>query len=128
MYSASIAIGTVMSCLTKRKLECVSSGSTFCRLPVTRLSTATTENPSFSSRAHKWLPRKPAPPVTTARPAGDFPGIVVFIRELLTAPEQLSYIRGRISKTRASTGVHRHAHASRDLRLRCVTFVGAEKN
>src|SRR5918911_1331610 len=39
----------------------------FSRLPVHRLSTQTTSYPSFRSRSHRWLPTKPAPPVTSAR-------------------------------------------------------------
>src|SRR5262245_28001806 len=35
--------------------------------PVRRLSIATTEYPSSISRSQRWLPRKPAPPVTRTR-------------------------------------------------------------
>src|SRR6266513_5034535 len=38
--------------------------------PVTRLSTHTTCQPSASSRSLRCDPRKPAPPVTTARKLG----------------------------------------------------------
>src|SRR5882724_10673820 len=39
----------------------------FVSLPVIRLSSARTSQPSASSRSHKCDPRNPAPPVTTAR-------------------------------------------------------------
>src|SRR5256885_5387441 len=42
----------------------------FAAVPVTRLSTHTTCQPSASSRSQRWEPRKPAPPVTTARNLG----------------------------------------------------------
>src|SRR2546427_3428098 len=42
----------------------------FAAVPVTRLSTHTTRQPSASSRSHRGEPRKPAPPVTTARNLG----------------------------------------------------------
>src|ERR1035437_1083974 len=38
----------------------------FWRLPVSRLSTQTTRIPLARSASHRWEPRKPAPPVTTA--------------------------------------------------------------
>src|SRR4028118_851404 len=43
--------------------------ATFSRLPVRRLSMQTTRYPSEISRSHRWLPIKPAPPVTRARGA-----------------------------------------------------------
>src|SRR4028119_100104 len=43
--------------------------ATFSRLPVRRLSMQTTAYPSEISRSHRWLPIKPAPPVTRARGA-----------------------------------------------------------
>src|SRR5947209_15844937 len=42
----------------------------FAAVPVTRLSTHTTCQPSASSRSQRCEPRKPAPPVTTARKLG----------------------------------------------------------
>src|SRR6266851_2888144 len=42
----------------------------FLAVPVTRLSTQTTVHPSTSSRSQRCDPRKPAPPVTTARKSG----------------------------------------------------------
>src|SRR5207302_2352334 len=41
--------------------------ATFFAAPGTRLSTQRTCQPSASSRSQRWEPRKPAPPVTTAR-------------------------------------------------------------
>src|SRR5205809_7930141 len=42
----------------------------FAAVPVTRLSTHTTRQPSASRRSQRCVPRKPAPPVTTARNSG----------------------------------------------------------
>src|SRR5215212_11058204 len=39
----------------------------FSLVPVMRLSTQTTPYPSAMRRSQRWLPRKPAPPVTSAR-------------------------------------------------------------
>ena len=36
-------------------------------VPVKKLSTHSTWHPAASKRSHKWDPRKPAPPVTSAR-------------------------------------------------------------
>src|SRR5919202_4049297 len=43
------------------------SGSRFSRVPVTRLSAATTSQPRASRDSQRWEPTKPAPPVTSAR-------------------------------------------------------------
>src|SRR5829696_8766352 len=42
-------------------------GVTFARTPVLRLSMQTTRQPSERSLSQRWLPMKPAPPVTSAR-------------------------------------------------------------
>ena len=41
--------------------------TTLSRVPVKKLSAQMTWQPSFSSRAHRWEPRNPAPPVTSTR-------------------------------------------------------------
>lgn len=43
--------------------------ATFAGVPVRKLSSATTCAPRSTSSVHRWLPRNPAPPVTTTRPA-----------------------------------------------------------
>src|SRR5215217_9112850 len=42
-------------------------GAAFWRTPVLRLSMHTTRQPSERSLSQRWLPMKPAPPVTNAR-------------------------------------------------------------
>src|SRR2546429_9004752 len=50
-----------------RNRGCFHKCSILLSTPVTRLSSATTSQPSAINRSHKCDPRKPAPPVTTAR-------------------------------------------------------------
>src|SRR6266404_8157515 len=49
------------------KLRCPSRCAMLARLPLKKLSRQMTSAPSRSSRSHKWEPRNPAPPVTSAR-------------------------------------------------------------
>src|SRR5207249_12017906 len=58
-------ISSVTSCRTRVNLGCFLKALTFAGVPVRKLSTATTLWPSESNRSQRWLPRKPAPPVTT---------------------------------------------------------------
>src|SRR3954470_24520071 len=48
--------------------------TTFCGEPVRKLSRQTTSTPRSSRLSQRWLPRKPAPPVTTAREIVVMPG------------------------------------------------------
>ena len=49
------------------KFGCASRSCTLLRWLVKKLSMQITSCPSDSSRRHRWLPRNPAPPVTTMR-------------------------------------------------------------
>src|SRR5437867_5537196 len=58
-------ISSVTSCRTRVNFGCFLKALTFAGVPVRKLSTATTLWRSESNRSQRWLPRKPAPPVTT---------------------------------------------------------------
>src|SRR5512140_3477846 len=58
---------SVTSWKTKRNFRFPARWAMFRSSPVTRLSRPTTSCPSARSRSDRWLPRKPAAPVTTMR-------------------------------------------------------------
>src|SRR5664279_3695065 len=58
---------SVTSWKTKRYFRFSARWAMFRSSPVTRLSRPTTSCPSARSRSDRWLPRKPAAPVTTMR-------------------------------------------------------------
>src|SRR5439155_16967029 len=58
-------ISSVASWRSGVNFGCVLKALTFAGGPGRKLSTATTPWPSESNRPQRWLPRKPAPPVTT---------------------------------------------------------------
>src|SRR5450759_1837993 len=58
---------SVTSWKTKRYFRFPARWAMFRTSPVTRLSRPTTSCPSARSRSDRWLPRKPAAPVTTMR-------------------------------------------------------------
>src|SRR5712692_7981429 len=62
--------GSLTLCWTDSNDLLSRSCAMFLVVPVTRLSTQTTFQPSFSNRSQRCDPRKPAPPVTTARKSG----------------------------------------------------------
>src|SRR5260370_39770839 len=49
------------------KWRCPDRWAILARLPLKKLSRQMTSAPSRSSRSHRWEPRNPAPPVTSAR-------------------------------------------------------------
>jgi hypothetical protein len=61
-------IGCVMSPGTSTNLRRPTKRSRFWRLPVRKLSTAVTPNPSVKKRAQRCDPRNPAPPVINTWP------------------------------------------------------------
>src|SRR5580704_12620816 len=64
IWSTSMYSGKVMSCRTSSKLGRPIKCAKFFFDPVKKLSTQTTSLPMSIRRSHRWLPRKPAPPVT----------------------------------------------------------------
>src|SRR5258708_5796243 len=63
------------SCRTKLIPGFAREADMFASVPVMRLSTQTTSQPSLSRRRQRCDPRNPAPPVTTARPAARSPEV-----------------------------------------------------
>src|SRR6266852_405679 len=67
MRSTSSRIGSTVSWRINSKLRCPARWAILARLPLKKLSRQMTSAPSRSSRSHRWEPRNPAPPVTSAR-------------------------------------------------------------
>src|SRR5208282_5226374 len=67
MRSTSSRIGSTTSWRMNSKLRLPSRCMMLARLPLKKLSRQMTSWPSLSRRSHRWEPRNPAPPVTSAR-------------------------------------------------------------